>query len=148
MKDWQDEIFTAWETTVQELEKLSKNLTEWVETVTDEVTEEIVETVDSIAEELDNYLPREIEEFFWDVFQPFIDIENDWRRGDEDNDNADNPFGEFYWNPKIEPSAEFHPACIGCSNYHGRVYNGNILICGIHPFGWETETCPDWMENE
>lgn len=35
-------------------------------------------------------------------------------------------------------------ACRGCRHYHGRSYHGNFLVCGIHPYGVETETCSDW----
>ncbi|WP_088893356.1 hypothetical protein [Leptolyngbya ohadii] len=35
-------------------------------------------------------------------------------------------------------------ACRGCRHYHGRSYHGNFLICGMHPYGVETETCGDW----
>jgi hypothetical protein len=150
MKDWSDEVFTALEKTIKDFEQLSYNISEWVETVTEELTEEVIETVDFIAEQIDIYLPREIEDFFRDVFQPLIDIDEGWEtEQDRENQNYwSNPFtDDFYWNPKIEPSSEFHPACIGCTNYHGRVYNGNILICGMHPYGWETENCPDWEDQ-
>jgi hypothetical protein len=37
-------------------------------------------------------------------------------------------------------------SCQGCSNYHGEVYNGNLLVCAIHPYGWEDESCPDFLD--
>ncbi len=150
MKDWSDEIFIALEKTFKDFEQLSDKISEWVETVTEEVAEEIIETVDFIVEQIDIYLPTEIEEFCRDVFQPLLDLDDGWEREqNRENQNSwSNPFtDDYYWNPRIEPSADFHPACIGCVNYHGRVYNGNILICGMHPYGWETENCPDW-ENQ
>lgn len=33
-------------------------------------------------------------------------------------------------------------ACMTCQHYHGRSYGGNFLNCGIHPSGWEGESCP------
>ncbi|NJK28627.1 MAG: hypothetical protein HC925_09800 [Coleofasciculaceae cyanobacterium SM2_3_26] len=42
------------------------------------------------------------------------------------------------------PSTHHHPACIGCRHYHGYAYNGNLLVCGMHPSGWEGDRCPDW----
>lgn len=44
----------------------------------------------------------------------------------------------------VEPLINNHPACVGCRNYHGQEYGGNLLVCGMHPYGWEGETCPDW----
>jgi DNA-directed RNA polymerase subunit M/transcription elongation factor TFIIS len=34
--------------------------------------------------------------------------------------------------------------CTGCSNYYGQVYNGNKLICAMHPCGIQDEYCPDY----
>lgn len=44
----------------------------------------------------------------------------------------------------VEPMLNNHPACVGCHHYHGQVYNGVMLVCGMHPYGWEGEKCPDW----
>lgn len=48
--------------------------------------------------------------------------------------------------PKVRATRDRHPACIGCQNYHGRVYEGNLLVCAMHPYGVESETCPDREE--
>ncbi|NDJ26290.1 hypothetical protein GS682_32995 [Nostoc sp. B(2019)] len=37
-------------------------------------------------------------------------------------------------------------ACIGCQNYHGQYYGGNMLVCGIHALGWDGENCPDFQQ--
>ncbi len=44
----------------------------------------------------------------------------------------------------VDPILNNHSACVGCRNYHGHSYNGNLLICAMHPYGWEDEKCPDW----
>lgn len=36
-------------------------------------------------------------------------------------------------------------ACRGCCHYHGQTYGGTRLVCGMHPYGVEEETCPDWQ---
>ncbi len=33
--------------------------------------------------------------------------------------------------------------CLGCRYYHGESYNGNSLICAVHPSGPEAENCRD-----
>ncbi|WP_193199681.1 hypothetical protein [Nostoc sp. MG11] len=38
-------------------------------------------------------------------------------------------------------------ACIGCENYHGQYYGGNMLVCAIHPHGVEGENCPDYCDR-
>ncbi|MEA5595673.1 hypothetical protein [Rivularia sp. UHCC 0363] len=35
-------------------------------------------------------------------------------------------------------------ACEGCSNYHGQFYNRNLLVCAIHPHGFDSKSCPDF----
>jgi hypothetical protein len=35
--------------------------------------------------------------------------------------------------------------CQGCVHYHGRTYGGERLICGMHPYGVDTEDCGDWQ---
>lgn len=37
-------------------------------------------------------------------------------------------------------------SCVGCKNYHGVRYGAERLICGMHPYGWGDETCPDFEE--
>ena len=44
----------------------------------------------------------------------------------------------------VEPIFNQHPACVGCRHYHGQSYGGTVLVCGMHPYGWEEEKCPDW----
>ena len=45
----------------------------------------------------------------------------------------------------VEPFLKDHPACVGCRHYHGQSYGGPMLVCGMHPYGWEEEKCPDWQ---
>ncbi|MEB3289654.1 MAG: hypothetical protein VKI82_07055 [Leptolyngbya sp.] len=44
-------------------------------------------------------------------------------------------------------------ACRHCAHYHGVAYGTcrarrQILICAVHPYGWQRETpCPDWQAD-
>ncbi|GAB4355659.1 MAG: hypothetical protein Fur0042_24890 [Cyanophyceae cyanobacterium] len=61
------------------------------------------------------------------------------------------PTSDQVWehlNPKVDPAPNRYGACIGCRNYHGRIYGGQILVCGIHPHGWDGPDCPDWTAPE
>jgi hypothetical protein len=48
-------------------------------------------------------------------------------------------------------SASRPKPCIGCQHYHGIAYGYTQetrmpLICGFHPYGWQSEgPCPDWQ---
>lgn len=44
----------------------------------------------------------------------------------------------------VTPWLQNHPTCVGCRNYHGAAYGEEMLVCGMHPYGPEAETCPDW----
>lgn len=35
-------------------------------------------------------------------------------------------------------------ACRGCRNFHGMEYSGVQLVCAIHPYGVEGDTCCDY----
>ena len=38
-------------------------------------------------------------------------------------------------------------ACNGCKHFYGVIYNRVPLICGMHPYGVDTEHCPDWEKK-
>jgi hypothetical protein len=44
----------------------------------------------------------------------------------------------------VTPALQDHPVCVGCSNYHGEAYGGNVLVCAMHPYGVQAESCSDW----
>jgi hypothetical protein len=45
-------------------------------------------------------------------------------------------------------------ACRGCAHYHGIAYGysrnrRSLLVCGMHPFGWQGgDRCPDWSQED
>ena len=49
----------------------------------------------------------------------------------------------------VEPWMQQHPVCVGCRHYHGQIYGGTLLVCGMHPYGMAAgvETCPDREAN-
>ena len=105
-----------------------------VESFFDEMAEEISEVFDEwgkfseeIAEEISTNVTIE--------FYP--DLTPDTQEEDMD----------YYFIDHIEPTSEEYPACRGCIHYHGQVYGGNLLVCGMHPYGVEDESCPDWESN-
>lgn len=67
-------------------------------------------------------------------------MDQEWSAGS--SDRADHIWEEL--NPKVEPATNRYPACLGCQHYHGRLYGGQILVCAMHPHGWDGEACPDW----
>lgn len=128
------------------MEDWQKNLNDMLETVTEEVEKffsDVTEAVDAIAllsEEVANQvnytITTELELFLNDLIQPILDACSEFEPRSFE--------AEWPLTDSVEPSPQEHPACVGCRHYHGQVYGGNLLVCGMHPYGWEAENCPDW----
>lgn len=124
------------------MEEWSKSIFEVVESVAymvDEFFVGVSEIVEVMTDEFQNTVGLEIDQYLQDMFEPIAEI---YAELEELVGDTDTTFGY-----PVEPSAEKHPACIGCHHYHGQVYSGNLLVCAMHPYGWDTEDCPDW-ENQ
>jgi len=131
MEKWQKDFFEILETVADEIEHFFLGVTEVVDSFF-EITEEITEQVqNTIVTELDQYL-NELAEPIFEVYWELEEVIGE----------VDQPFPYT-----VEPTRQEHPACIGCSQYHGQVYGGNLLVCGMHPYGWEDENCPDWEQK-
>jgi hypothetical protein len=132
MENWQKDFLEILETVADEVEDFFLGVTEMVDAFF-ELTEEITDQVqNTIVVELDQYL-NDLAEPLFEVYWELEEIVGE----------VDQPFPHI-----VEPTPEEHPACIGCRHYHGMVYGGNLLVCGMHPYGWEDENCPDWEKEE
>jgi len=123
----------------------------WLETVEqvakdfEDFCTEIGQVVEAIAAELQAELARDLDRWLDHWFGEDW-LNDDWFETasfyldlDETSATADAPFAK-----RLPASASHQPACIGCHHYHGYVYGGNLLVCGMHPYGWSGEVCPDW----
>jgi hypothetical protein len=129
MEQWQKNFFEIVETVADEVEQFFLGVTETVEDFF-ELSEEFTEQVQNIiATEIDQYL-NELAEPLFEVYWELEEIVG-----------VEQPFPYT-----VEPTLEEQPACIGCCHYHGQVYGGNLLVCGMHPYGWDGENCPDWEQ--
>lgn len=134
MEQWQKDLMEIVETVADEVERFFLGMSEMVDAFF-ELTEEISEQVqNSIATEVDQYL-QDIQ----DITEPILEAY--WEMEDLVID-ADPGFPYA-----VEPTVEQNAACIGCQNYHGHVYGGNLLVCAMHPHGWDDGTCPDWEQE-
>lgn len=122
MDDWQKEFWDVVDSVAQGIEQFVQDVTQAVE-------------------EIHNEMATDIEQFFEEVFSVELELRID------ENDLFPDHWGELSdWlvNPRVEPDPTTHPSCVGCQNYHGRIYGGNLLVCAMHPYGWQNESCPDW----
>ncbi len=134
---------------VKFMEQWQKDLVEIVETVADEVerfflgmgemVESFVELTEEFTEQFQNTIATEIDQYIQDFTEPLLEV-----YGEIEDLVADVDPGFPY---SIEPTPEKNAACIGCNNYHGHVYGGNLLVCAMHPHGWDDENCPDWEQE-
>lgn len=128
MNDWQKEFWLILETATHEAEQFFQDVSQVIEEFVEQVQDELSTEIEILVEEL---------------ISPFVDSYLE-----QDNVMPDNFYNEevdLLINPKIEPTLEHYPACIGCQHYHGRLYGGTVLVCGMHPYGWDDENCPDWQ---
>jgi hypothetical protein len=132
MEQWQKDLIDIVETVADEVERFFLGVSEVVDTLF-ELTEEFTEQVQStILPDVDQYLhdlAEPIMEAYWELEDVVGDVDPGF------------PYS-------VEATGEKNPACIGCSNYHGQVYGGNLLVCGMHPHGWDDRNCPDWEREE
>lgn len=99
----------------------------------------VTEMVEVLADEVQNTVGVEIDQCLQDMFAPIAEIYS------ELEDLVNETEQSFIY--PVEPTAERHPACINCCHYHGQAYGGNLFVCAMHPYGWESENCPDWESN-
>ncbi|MFB8789127.1 MAG: hypothetical protein U7123_09820 [Potamolinea sp.] len=121
------------------MEEWQKTIFETIESVTDMVDEfflGVTDLVEALADEVQNTIGVEIDQYLQDIFAPIAEIYSELEEIVGET--------EATFTYPMEPTIEQHPACIGCRNYHGQIYNGNLFVCAMHPYGWESENCPDW----
>jgi len=125
------------------MEDWSKSIFEMLESVAgivDEFFLGVTEMVEEFADELQNSVGGEIDQYLQDMFEPIVEFYAELEEFVSETEQT-------FTHPE-EPTPEEQPACKGCCHYHGQVYSGNLFVCGMHPYGWETEVCPDWESDE
>lgn len=140
MDDWQQEWWKQIEKTATEMEEFFLS----VEKVAESFVDQVSETADFFAQQFQGELAEEVDSFV----QEFIDLIT--AASDEVEASLWEDFvdDDFMGVGSQKPTSAIHPACINCANYHGRIYNGNLLVCGMHPYGWDDENCPDWEKEQ
>ncbi|MGB3638647.1 MAG: hypothetical protein WBA39_13890 [Rivularia sp. (in: cyanobacteria)] len=129
MDEWQKDFSDVVKSVSDEVERFFVGMTE--------VVDSFIEMTEEISEQVQSSLLTEVDQYLQDLAEPFLEVY--WDFEDVLGDDLE---GHFPY--PVEPTTEQNPACMGCSNYHGQVYNGNLLVCGMHPSGYEDESCPDW----
>ncbi|MGG6296072.1 hypothetical protein ACQ4M4_16920 [Leptolyngbya sp. AN02str] len=136
MDDWQGEWERMFETFARDVEQFFEDVAKGVNDAADavaEFTEEAFERFEqAIAPSLDDF-EQEVEGFVDPVIQLISTVEASIMQAMEPVSHT------------VDPIVNEHPACVGCQNYHGHSYNGEMLVCAMHPHGWTADNdCPDY----
>lgn len=147
MENWQQDWFKAFEILADEMgqvfEDLGRELAEATEAflnlsediageMAGDVESRLVQLDQSLAPKLDQ-LDEQMTEWLDPVFQALSGVQTEFDRAVEPVTHT------------VEPWLNQHPVCIGCRNYHGQEYGGQLLICAMHPYGVpeDVESCSD-----
>lgn len=132
MEDWSFNFFEMMEVMVKEVEQF---LTEVARDV-GEMVDSLVEASEEVVEQMQMAFEAEIEPHLNEFIDPILEAYLGFEISIEETAQ---PVIRT-----VEPFLNEHPACVGCRHYHGQSYGGTMLVCGMHPYGWEGEQCPDW----
>ncbi len=133
MEKWQKDFWDMINTVADEVERFFLGMTEMVDT--------FIDLSEEVTEQLQNTIATEVDQYLQDLAEPILEVY--WELEEIVGDDIEPTFPY-----SVDPTPEKNPACIGCRHYHGQVYSGNLLICGMHPYGWEDQKCPDWEQEE
>ena len=143
MNDWQQEWWKQIEKTAADMEEF---LTE-VGKATESVVSELGDNVSSLIEHFQSDVAIDLDDLVREVVEVLIvtSDEIDAALSEEWEYFIDDDFTSVSYHT---PSTKSNPACINCANYHGQSYNGNLLVCAMHPDGYEDRECPDWEADK
>lgn len=140
MNDWQKDWWQQVEQTTVSIEKFFQDINEAVVSFTEEVSE----AVEELGEQLQSTVIIEVDTLVDDLIDLISETSVEFEASFwEDLDYLVNDT-DFVDVTLETPGEDNHAACVGCRHYHGQAYNGQVLICGMHPYGVEDHYCPDW----
>jgi hypothetical protein len=153
MEDWQKHLWKIVTTAGLEVESFVRDVNKALVTVAAEFTEALEVTIEDIQEAF--FEEEDRSGNYQDEDNDRLSGENSTTRGNfrdsfersfesyflEEDMESDMGFYDIYY---LEATSQHQPACVGCRHYHGRVYNGNLLVCAMHPTGQQDGQCSDW----
>lgn len=132
MESWAREFWDMIDTIVDSIEQVALEVAKEVEAA----IELVIDASEDLVEQLETAIPPDLEQRLNDFFDPILEA---YLGLELQMEETVQPVVNT-----VEPLLNDHPACVGCRHYHGQSYNGTMLVCAMHPFGWEEEKCPDW----
>ncbi len=133
MEEWQKDFSELLEIAAEQMEDfflgISKEVTE--------VVNAFVEVSEEISMQMQGILSDEIDLYVTELVNPVLEA---YFGFEGMVGTAAQPMIQT-----VEPLLSQHPVCAGCRHYHGQMYSGNLLVCGMHPYGVGegADTCAD-----
>jgi hypothetical protein len=164
MSDWRKAVVEIWESIVWLADEvgtdLKKTLVEVTESAADEV-ETIVNEIKAIqTEQPENDWLQILLEEGRDFLRDLLEGDPELLEGfDEESGRGQLPQAHqfdfsaeddgveewpIHYEPRKAATPDHQPVCMGCRNYNGTTFGGNLLVCGFHPYGCPEDSCPDW----
>lgn len=126
MDDWQQDWMKTLDTLTKGVEQFFQDVSKEISEAADawlDFTEEIAEELDRTLSPGFDQLDHQINEWVEPLLEAILGFESAVDRAVEPVTHT------------VEPILNQHPVCVGCRNYHGQMYNGVMLVCGMHPYG-------------
>ena len=133
--DWSNDFFEVLETAAIEMEQFLADVAKGF----DEVIDTCMEVSEAVIEQLNDSFLGDFEYQVSGWVDPILEAYLGFEVAVGD---ATQPISHT-----VDPMMNNHPTCVGCRHYHGQMYGENMLVCGMHPYGWESEKCPDWQST-
>ncbi len=139
MDDWSKQLEETLDTMAGNLEQFFLELTDEAESW----AHSVMDFSEAIASQIEGYIPpdfdQQVNEFLEPVLVGLTELE---AAIEQTVEAASQPLTYT-----INPILNHHASCVGCRHYHGQIYGDQMLVCGMHPYGWDADTCPDWQSS-
>ncbi|MFE4107772.1 hypothetical protein [Almyronema epifaneia] len=158
MEEWSKQFW-------QSIEEIAHETSQFLEAITQQATTSAAEWSEALVEQVEQVeqaIAPELESWLLQLEQMMVPLENRLTpeleaMAEQVNATLEPLLATLFvdlteWTEQIstpvaqtvDPFLQQHSACVGCRNYHGQVYSGELLVCAIYPYGPDQEKCPDW----
>lgn len=142
MNDWQKDLWSEVEKTTASVEEFFQEMNRSLESFANELGTALEEFSEQVQDSLITEVDRCVEDIKDFVAETNTELDlNLW--SELDDLLSDSEIVDVISQTATEAK---NPACIGCRHYHGYSYNGEMLVCAMHPHGVDGNHCQDWQE--